>query len=156
MIETSTTPASTSVKIRHNFETAHRLPHLVGKCQNLHGHSWWIEITVAGDAGVDGIVVEFGAFKARIREWIDLHLDHGAMLGREDELAHALAAASSKVFLFGVDEPSLGLAWPTVENVAALLWRMTERCIRSEGWAGVSVTRVRVDETHVNAAEVSL
>jgi 6-pyruvoyltetrahydropterin/6-carboxytetrahydropterin synthase len=156
VIENSIIPASTSVKIRHNFETAHRLPQIGGKCHNLHGHSWWIEITVVGNADVDGVVLEFGAFKAKIREWIDLHLDHGAMLGSQDELAAALAAVSSKVFLFGVDEPSLGLAWPTVENVAALLWRVTEQCIRSEGWAGVSVTRVRVDETHVNAAEVSL
>ncbi|MEV0133998.1 6-carboxytetrahydropterin synthase [Dactylosporangium sp. NPDC050688] len=156
MTEPAVLPASTSVMIRHNFETAHRLPHLGGKCQSLHGHSWWIEISVTGDASEDGIVLEFGAFKARIREWIDTYLDHGAMLGERDELAAALTAAGSKVFLFGADKPSSGLDWPTVENVAALLWRVTEEYIRSEGWPGVAVTRVRVDETHVNAAEVRL
>lgn len=147
--------ATTAVTVRHNFETAHRLPQLGGKCQNLHGHSWWVEATVAGEAAPDGIVVEFHDLKSYLREWIDSNLDHGTMLGREDELVPALKAADSKVFVFGDSDPSFGLNWPTVENVAELLTRVTAGCIRSRGWPGVRVSRVVVRETHVNAAEVS-
>jgi 6-pyruvoyltetrahydropterin/6-carboxytetrahydropterin synthase len=146
---------TTSVTIRHNFETAHRLPHIGGKCQNLHGHSWWVDVTVSGDASPRGIVVEFGDLKKHLRQWIDGHLDHGAMLGRDDELVAALKAAESKVFVFGVSEPSFGLDWPTVENVAELLARVADEGLRAGGWPGVRVSRVTVRETHVNAAEVS-
>ncbi|WP_067821463.1 6-pyruvoyl trahydropterin synthase family protein [Actinomadura kijaniata] len=142
------------VTVRHNFETAHRLPHLGGKCQNLHGHSWWVEVTVAGDLNDQGIVVDFGALKRHLREWIDTHLDHGAMLGDLDPLVPALEKDGGKLFRFGVAEPSKGLDWPTVENVAELLARVTDDCIDAAGWRGVAVTRVRVTETHVNAAEV--
>jgi 6-pyruvoyltetrahydropterin/6-carboxytetrahydropterin synthase len=147
--------ANTSVTIRHNFETAHRLPHIGGKCQNLHGHSWWADVTVSGEAGVNGIVVEFGDLKRHLRQWIDLHLDHGAMLGRDDELVPALKGAGSKVFVFGEAEPSFGLDWPTVENVAELLVRVAAECVRAGGWPGARVSRVTVRETHVNAAEVT-
>jgi len=147
--------SATAITVRHNFETAHRLPQLGGKCQNLHGHSWWVEATVVGGADPGGIVVEFHDLKSYLREWIDAHLDHGAMLGRADALVPALQDAGSKVFVFGDSEPSPGLDWPTVENVAELLARVTTECIRAKGWPGVRVSRVVVRETHVNAAEVA-
>ncbi|MFF5364765.1 6-pyruvoyl tetrahydropterin synthase family protein [Streptomyces scabiei] len=142
------------VKVRHNFESAHRLPQLGGKCTNLHGHSWWAEITVVGRLDDRGVVVDFGVLKKSLREWIDTHLDHGAMLGEADPLVPALIADGTKLFLFGSSEPSKGLEWPTVENVAELLARVTADRIAEAGWADVSVSRVQVTETHVNAAEV--
>jgi 6-pyruvoyltetrahydropterin/6-carboxytetrahydropterin synthase len=142
-----------SVTLRHNMETGHRLPHLRGKCESLHGHSWWVEVTVEAPSLTDGIVVEFGAYKQRLRAWMDEHLDHGVMLGAADPLLPTLAVAG-KVYAFG--EPgslSEGLEWPTVENVAVLLARVGELCladcVRSPG---ARVARVDVHETHVNAA----
>jgi 6-pyruvoyltetrahydropterin/6-carboxytetrahydropterin synthase len=32
--------SGSSVTIRHSFEAGHRLAHIPGKCQSLHGHSW--------------------------------------------------------------------------------------------------------------------
>jgi 6-pyruvoyltetrahydropterin/6-carboxytetrahydropterin synthase len=145
----------TSVTIRHNFETAHRLLGLGGKCQNLHGHSWWAEITVTGEPDAQGIVIDFGTLKKRLRDWIDTYLDHGAMLGQADPLVPALLAESSKLFQFGASEPSKGLEWPTVENVAELLARMTAEQIEESGWSGVSLSGVKVSETCTNAAEVT-
>lgn len=104
---------SHTITIRHNAETAHRLLHLPGKCQNLHGHSWWFEITAEAPELAAGMVVEFGPFKQRIRAWIDENLDHGTMLGPEDPLLPILKGLESKVFVVE--------GWPTVENVAALV-----------------------------------
>lgn len=144
-----------TVTVRHNFETAHRLPILGGKCVNLHGHSWWTEITVAGALNEQGILVDFGILKARLRDWIDANLDHGAMLGHADPLVPALLAQRSKLFRFGLDAPSHGLEWPTVENVSELLARVTAGFIAEAGWSNVTVHRVKVTETHVNAAELT-
>lgn len=150
---------SHSVTIRHNFETAHRLPNLGGKCQNLHGHSWWCEITVMAADLADGTVVEFGAFKAGVRRWIDGCLDHGCMLGAADPLVLALTEEGSKVYRFGAADPqqdeqyAVKLGWPTVENVAALLGAVGQGVLESLDRApGARVTRVSVTETHVNAA----
>jgi 6-pyruvoyltetrahydropterin/6-carboxytetrahydropterin synthase len=146
------------VTVRHNFETAHRLPHLGGKCRNLHGHSWWADVTVSGPKRPDGTVVEFGALKASLRGWIDAHLDHGAMLGAGDPLVDALTADGTKLYRFGAQSASgperlaYDLHWPTVESVALLLARVTTS-LTAPTAPGLTVARVQVRETHVNAAE---
>jgi 6-pyruvoyltetrahydropterin/6-carboxytetrahydropterin synthase len=149
-----------AVTVRHNFETAHRLPHLHGKCGNLHGHSWWAEVTVAApDLSAAWTVVEFGAFKTRMRNWIDTRLDHGAMLGAQDPLANVLIDTGSKVFVFGADWE--GSPWPTVESVAHMLGVQAAEWLAAAGTLeatptppapGVRVAQVRVTETAVNAA----
>lgn len=133
------------VTVRHNFETGHRLPHLPGKCQNLHGHSWWTEITAEAPDLHDGLVVEFGPFKKQMRRWIDEHLDHGLMLGPDDPLLPALLQYGMKVHQVH--------GWPTVENVARLLARVAGDALLDLDHApGARITHVRVSETHVNAA----
>lgn len=134
-----------AVTVRHNFETAHRLPHLPGKCQSLHGHSWWAHVTVTAPALAAGCIVEFGAFKAGLREWIDTRLDHGSMLGPEDPLVPVLRGQGCKVH----EVPG----WPTVENVAAMIAAEAQTVLSALVVApGASVTAVRVTETHVNEA----
>lgn len=151
-----------SVRVAHNFETAHRLPHLGGKCASLHGHSWWTQVTVSTPKlSPQGTVVEFGAYKALLRDWIDTNLDHGTMLGADDELVTPLQEAGCKLYLFAagpVEWPggslAAGLAWPTVENVATLLSRVAARLLYTGllSEPGATVTRVEVRETRVNTA----
>lgn len=146
---------SASIAVRHNFETGHRLPHLAGKCENLHGHSWWVEVTVATEVDTD-VVVEFGGFKRALREWVDAHLDHGLMLSVKDPLTEVLRN-HGKVFVFGEDLPgnylTRDLGWPTVENVAHLLGRVAVHALLQQSRAqGAQVARVTVQETHVNSA----
>lgn len=138
---------SATVTLRHNFETAHRLPQLAGKCTSLHGHSWWVEVTVAApEVAGDGTVVEFGAFKAALRAWVDEHLDHGSMLQQDDPLADALEANGCKVHRTR--------HWPTVENTAAMLAGVAHGLLGAQVTAaGARVERVHVQETHANAAD---
>lgn len=151
---------SHSVTVKHNMETGHRLPHLTGKCSSLHGHSWNVEWTISSPKlAADGTVVEFGALKKLLREWVDVNLDHGLMLGLTDPLDEILGH-HGKVFTFGFSEPSDGLDWPTVENVAVLLGRVAEEALTElrrphYGWSipsSVRCTRVVVSETAVNTA----
>src|SRR6184192_2315827 len=143
---------SAGIAVRHNFETAHRLPHLGrdSKCFNLHGHSWNVEITVtADDLDASGMVVEFGAFKRAVRGWIDTNLDHGVMLGRMDPLFDALLEEGCKVYGFAT--------WPTVEAVAEELADVCAGLLTSVPHAPTAqVSRVTVQETAVNSATWSL
>ena len=144
------------VTFRHTFETAHRLPHLMGKCASLHGHSWQVEVTVSAPSLTDhGTVVEFGRFKREMRAWLDGRLDHGTMLGADDPICDVLAACGTKLFVFGEDYPAA--QWPTVEAVAELIAH------QAMGWLdalkpgpdlspGAAVTSVRVRETASNTA----
>lgn len=137
---------ASNVTVRHNFETAHRLPHLPGKCVSLHGHSWWAEVTVTAPiADNDGMVVEFGSFKQKLRAWIDSNFDHGVILGPQDPLIPALRAEHCKVYELRV--------WPTVENVAAYLAVVSQALLEEiPHVAEARVTSVQVQETHVNRA----
>lgn len=95
------------ITVEHSFESGHRLPHLGGKCVNLHGHSWSTAVTVsAPELSPEVTVVEFGALKVGLRRWIDEHLDHATMLGARDRLIEPLIAEGSRVFCFGVERPA--------------------------------------------------
>jgi 6-pyruvoyltetrahydropterin/6-carboxytetrahydropterin synthase len=139
---------SSTVAVRHTFETGHRLPHLLGKCQSLHGHTWQVEVEFAGFLSQSGVIVEFGALKSDLRRWVDDELDHGLMLGSRDPLVDVLDS-HGKVFVFGRTSMTLGLEWPTVENVAVLLSRVATQIATLRA---VTVRSVTVQETPTNVA----
>jgi 6-pyruvoyltetrahydropterin/6-carboxytetrahydropterin synthase len=138
---------SRGVAVRHNFETAHRLPHLgrESKCWNLHGHSWKCEVVVVSDlVDENGLVVEFGVLKKALREWIDHYWDHGAILGKDDPLLAVLRAQDCKAYQFD--------QWPTVEAVAEELAGVAGRILADVPRApDARVLRVVIQETAVNA-----
>lgn len=138
-----------TITVKHTFETGHRLPHLEGKCENLHGHSWAVAVEVYGPVH-EGILIEFGALKYDLRTWIDSRLDHGLMLGAADPLVPILAHYG-KTFIFGEGEHTEGLYWPTVENVATLLARVASSIV-AEIDPACRVSSVTVTETSVNQA----
>lgn len=57
-----------------NFEACHHLPHYVGACHNLHGHSYKLEVTVRGKRTEDmskshcGMIMDFKDLKKIIEE----------------------------------------------------------------------------------------
>ena len=117
-----------SVKLLHNSETAHRLPHLRGKCMSLHGHSWQIQVTASFPALRRSIGAEFGTFKAGLRGWVDTNLDHGLMLGADDPLAPVLARFPElKLYVFGRGPGrSAKRRWPPTSS--GRRWRTWRSC----------------------------
>lgn len=165
------TQGTTIVTVKHNFETAHRLPFLGGKCVNLHGHSWNVEVGLLNTAfpeGINehGISIEYGLVKRTIRSWIDAQLDHGTMLGVDDPLASESLTVGDlgKVFLFGrPQKPDMcmwngitsiyyDLPWPTVEAVARMLAHKLQSALNDTCGQYVWIDSVRVEETAVNSS----
>jgi 6-pyruvoyltetrahydropterin/6-carboxytetrahydropterin synthase len=64
------------VFIQMSFSSAHLLRHYVGKCANLHGHNYKVEVHARG-AKLDerGMLVDFGDLKAATKQLVD-YLDH--------------------------------------------------------------------------------
>lgn len=64
------------VKILTQFAAAHRLENFNGKCENLHGHNWKVEVFLAGSTlDGTGLLLDFGVVKARTREVL-AEIDH--------------------------------------------------------------------------------
>ena len=69
-----------SLKTNSSFDSAHFLAGYEGKCRNLHGHRWTVEVEVGGeklmqDGQTRGMVVDFGDLKKDLREKTE-EMDH--------------------------------------------------------------------------------
>ena len=64
------------VMIERNFSSAHQLRGYRGKCENLHGHNYKIEIYARGrELDKTGLLVDFVELKAAADEIVN-YLDH--------------------------------------------------------------------------------
>ena len=64
------------VKIEANFSSAHHLLNYKGKCENVHGHNWKVEVTARGNnLDRSNILIDFKVLKKMTNEIIE-YLDH--------------------------------------------------------------------------------
>jgi 6-pyruvoyltetrahydropterin/6-carboxytetrahydropterin synthase len=119
-----------------SFDAAHRLPNHNGKCKNLHGHTYKLEVAVSGPVGYrpgssdEGMVVDFGQIKETVKPYIDSQLDHQFL--------------NESVALFGMP--------PTAEVIACNIFRTIQFGISSR----VHLEYVRLWETPDSYAEVTV
>ena len=63
----------TRVTCTFTFEAAHRLAWHPGKCRNLHGHSYRLDVSVEGPLDANGVVLDFDTLQDVVRtEVIDV------------------------------------------------------------------------------------
>ena len=80
-------PENYRLRVESTFDAAHKLVGFVGKCSNLHGHTWKAEIFVVGnELDKIGMLVDFGLLKEKLREITD-KLDH-CFLNDFDEIGN--------------------------------------------------------------------
>lgn len=64
------------VTVEHSFAAGHALREYKGKCENVHGHNYRIQITVEGEKlNRIGLLVDFVEVKRVLRE-VSARLDH--------------------------------------------------------------------------------
>ena len=72
-----------------NFEIAHALYNYDGQCRNIHGHSYRLFVTVAGNPVDDpknpknGMVIDFGELKDIVYDEVVAPLDHAVILNAD-------------------------------------------------------------------------
>ncbi|WP_019037277.1 6-carboxytetrahydropterin synthase QueD [Psychroflexus tropicus] len=102
------------------FETAHALYGYDGKCKNIHGHSYKLDVTVIGEPITDmnnvkcGMVIDFGDLKKIVKSEVVDTMDHAILLNKETphlSLAKDLMASGHDVVLVDYQ--------PTSENMVA-------------------------------------
>lgn len=125
------------------FEAAHRLiaPYH-GLCCNVHGHSFVIQVAVAGHALDDrGMLMDFQELKP-IGRWIDECWDHALLLNNNDvTLVGWCSQNQNRYFVFNAN--------PTSEVMAqAVLVKAKELCPQALG------IRISVRETCTSRATI--
>jgi len=137
---------------RLEFDAGHRVLNHEGKCKNLHGHRYVVDVTVSS-FGLDdlGRVVDFSVIKAKLGTWIDDMLDHNMLLHPDDPLLNQpaidfdtpLEVAEALVGRAPYVMPA-DIANPTAENIAHLLYDVAVELLTT---SGLMIESVRVWET---------
>ncbi|MFY0686713.1 MAG: 6-carboxytetrahydropterin synthase [Cyclobacteriaceae bacterium] len=77
---------------KFTFETAHALYGYDGKCKNVHGHSYMLEVTLIGTPITDesdpklGMVMDFGDLKKIVKSEVVNPWDHALLLYKNDPI----------------------------------------------------------------------
>lgn len=143
--------------VKHNIEVAHRLFLTPGKCENIHGHSMHVELSISGDIGANDLMIpnpdavwankeqlEFGELKSWFRSILDVNFDHHLILNADDPLMKLTLPGA--VYLEGD---------PTTENIAKWVYEAAyKQYVQMElrPMTGRSMLSVTVHETDVNSA----
>lgn len=73
-------PMMMTICKRFHFDAAHYLPEYEGKCHNLHGHRWNVDVALRGPVQIKGsqkgMVADFTSLKNIVNERVIDQLDH--------------------------------------------------------------------------------
>lgn len=113
------------------FEAAHYLPGYDGPCNNLHGHSYKLAVSIAGPVDEkSGMVLDFTKLKQIVEECIISKLDHSCL-----NISHV---------------PGFPEDNPTAENMVA--WMGELLSVRIEYEYGLRLVFVKLWETETSSA----
>ena len=83
------------VRVETSFSSAHHLLNYKGKCENLHGHNWKVEVYARGcELDKSNILIDFKVLKKCVNEIID-YLDHKDL----NELPEFIGESPSSEFI---------------------------------------------------------
>jgi|OM-RGC.v1.027569225 6-pyruvoyltetrahydropterin/6-carboxytetrahydropterin synthase len=115
------------LKVTEHFDSAHYLREYPGKCKNVHGHTWYIEVVLQGEnLDSTGILIDFSELKGLIKNIIE-PFDHQLL---------------NEQVPFEVDNP-------TSENLARYFYHEIKKKLSDKP---VKLVRVTVSESRATAA----
>lgn len=65
-----------SITREFTFDAAHQLTNYYGKCEQLHGHTYRLQVTLEGEIQSNGMVIDFVVLKRMVNKHIVDKLDH--------------------------------------------------------------------------------
>lgn len=132
------------LKSEHSFDSAHFLAGYEGKCNNIHGHRWKVEIEVQSEklienGQLEGMVIDFGDLKRDLKEMVDYY-DHALIIQEGTMRRETLKCIIEDGFkVINVNFR------PTAENFAEFFFKAMKN-------KGYNVKRATVYETPTNSA----
>ncbi|MGQ9824216.1 MAG: 6-carboxytetrahydropterin synthase QueD [Desulfotomaculales bacterium] len=111
--------------VRRRFSAAHRLKNYTGRCGRLHGHTWLVEVSVAGETlGESGLLIDFHDLQQMVDNVVK-DLDH-QFLNELDPFCGPGREAN-----------------PTAENIARHIYHRLKQALGAE----LSLVQVKVGES---------
>jgi 6-pyruvoyltetrahydropterin/6-carboxytetrahydropterin synthase len=115
-----------TVKIEDHFSGAHRLRNYHGKCEDLHGHNWKVEVLVISDSlDEGGMVLDFKILKASTRQVLET-LDHKYLNELPDFLEMNPSSENISRYIFDRLKPLLESQKTTLKQVT--VWESENAC----------------------------
>lgn len=132
-----------------SFEMAHALRNYDGLCRNIHGHSYKMDITLAGrplnddNSPKNGMVMDFGDLKKLVNEEVISLLDHALVLNAKNDpwLIDVLKQNFDKIVVVEFQ--------PTTENLLDFIAGKIKQRLPET----VKLCRVRLRETDTSYAD---
>jgi len=91
-----------------SFDAAHQLIGHKGKCANVHGHTYKLEVFAKGPVinrpgdSDDGFVIDFGDLKAIVKEFVVDPMDHSFLAQGDEPIIAELSTTGAKIYHLGV------------------------------------------------------
>ncbi len=109
------------MKIAKEFrwEMGHRLLCHAGKCKNLHGHSYRMQVEIEGEKLVNGMLMDYYDLKQTVQPFVD-ELDHCFIVNSKDEkLLEKLNELKSKTVIVDFETTAENLCKYFIEQIIA-------------------------------------
>jgi len=134
---------------RFHFEMAHTLFEYDGLCRNIHGHSYYLEVTISGEPlnepghPKDGMVLDFSELKNIVKTQILNQFDHALMINSK-------VAENQQELLRQTTERFISVDFqPTSENMVIYIAEILQQHLPSD----VNLFSIRLYETATSFAE---
>jgi 6-pyruvoyltetrahydropterin/6-carboxytetrahydropterin synthase len=122
------------------IDASHRLLHYKGKCANLHGHRWKVEVWIRGEPdATTQILIDYNLIKLTIGKY-----DHQIILNRDDPMVSCIEKFQHVITTSGD---------PTSELLAAVIRDDLYGVCREQG-IRATITKIRVWESPNSFAEL--
>jgi len=127
------------------FDAAHQLIGHKGKCSNLHGHTYKLEVVLKGRPNTEkghsdeGFVIDFSDIKSTVRQLLIDRLDHAFLAMGNEPVLETLIQTDSKVAVLSFRT--------TAENLSCYIAYKLKQC-------GLPLYSVKLWETPTSWAEV--
>jgi 6-pyruvoyltetrahydropterin/6-carboxytetrahydropterin synthase len=129
------------------FEMAHAIYGYAGKCKNIHGHSYVLHVTVAGNTEDNqfisplGFIIDFKQLKKIINETVIHKLDHQLVLSNKYVQSNELLKLQENIFLWEME--------PSAENMLIYIKQNLESVFPPE----IRLIKLKLFETADSYAE---
>ena len=120
--------ARVTISRTFTFDSAHYLKEYVGKCSNLHGHTYKLEVFVRGPLDDRGFVCDYGIIKDIVKTKVLDLLDHKNLSGI---LMCNTTAENMVVFIYSLLQMPFNRVGFSLVKVK--LWETADSCAEYSG-----------------------
>ncbi len=116
------------LKVKSKFSSAHFLREYNGKCENLHGHNWKVEVVICGnDLNNIGLLVDFKELKEKLNHILN-ELDHYLLNEKEFFIKLNPSCENISFYIYKKLNESLSLNNNRVKVKRVNVWETDDSC----------------------------